>query len=210
MTSVAVVDYGAGNTRSVLRALRAAGADDPVLSDDPAVLLAADRLVLPGVGAAGAAMDGLRARNLVEVLDEAVTRRAKPLLGICVGMQIMAERLFEFGEHRGLGWIKGDVVSLDDLVQDRDVRVPHMGWNQIQPREGGPLVTPRSEMSIYYFAHSFAVRPADISCIEATVVCGTQICVGIRTGSVLGVQFHPEKSQINGIRLLTSFLGWRP
>ena len=210
MSNIAIVDYGAGNTRSVLRAFEAAGAEKVVLADTPEKILDADRIVLPGVGAGGAAMAGLRKRGLVQPLEEVVWQKRRPLLGICVGMQMMGDRIYEFGEHRGLGWIAGDVVNLGDLVVSDDIRIPHMGWDQIVPRGDDPILAADKKGSDFYFAHSFALRPTSKDHVVATVDYGSDICVAVRRDNVFGVQFHPEKSQLNGRRLITAFMQWAP
>jgi glutamine amidotransferase len=210
VSAVAIVDYGAGNTRSVLRAFEAAGAEKVVLADTPEQLVAADRIVLPGVGAGGAAMAGLRKRALIEPLEEVVWKKGRPLLGICVGMQMMADRIYEFGEHQGLGWIAGDVVNIDNIVVSKDIRIPHMGWDRIVPRDEELILAGGDRQSDFYFAHSFAFRPASKDCVVATVDYGGDICVAVRRDNVFGVQFHPEKSQLNGRRLLTAFMKWSP
>lgn len=210
MTSVAIVDYGAGNTRSVLRAFEAAGAESVALAGTAEKILAADRIVLPGVGAGGAAMAGLRARSLVEPLEEAVRKRGKPLLGICVGMQMFADHIHEFGIHDGLGWISGEVRHLDDLVDAAAVRVPHMGWDRIKRKSTEPMLAGDERKLDFYFAHSFAFKPNEEGAIAATVDYGGEICVAVKRDTIFGVQFHPEKSQLNGRRLIAAFLEWTP
>ena len=209
--SIVVVDYGAGNTPSVIRTLEHIGATNVVLSADPDVLLSADRLILPGVGASRAAMAGLAERGLVGPLDEAVRERRVPILGICVGMQIMMERLTEFGEHRGLGWFEGDVVALSAITPDPGLRVPHMGWNRVD-LEGDEfgLFPAEARKRDYYFAHSFAARPGRAGDVAAIVDLGVPVCVAVRRDNIHAVQFHPEKSQINGQVLLRRFLEFAP
>lgn len=209
--TVVVVDYGAGNTPSVIRALEHAGAEDVVLSADSNILLSAERLVLPGVGASRAAMEGLVSRGLVEPLSEAVLVRRAPILGICVGMQLMMERLTEFGDHRGLGWFAGDVVAIPEIVAEPTLRVPHMGWNRVDwANTAVDLFPAEPRKREFYFAHSFAVRPQEPSDMVATVDLGAVVCVGLRRDNILAFQFHPEKSQINGRLLLRAFLDWTP
>ena len=210
MNSIAIVDYGAGNTRSVLRAFEAAGAEKVSLADTPEKLLAADRIVLPGVGAGGAAMAGLRDRGLVEPLEEAVWRKRRPLLGICVGMQMMGDSIHEFGEHKGLGWIAGEVVNLAEIVAVDDIRVPHTGWDRVSQRGGEPILSGDEKRSDFYFTHSFVLRPKIKDHVVATVNYGGEICAAVRRENIFGVQFHPEKSQLNGRRLLAAFMQWTP
>lgn len=207
---IGVVDYGAGNTRSVLRTLERAGLEEAALVADPDRLLACDRLILPGVGAAGAAMTGLRARGLVEPILEFVGQRARPMLGICVGMQILADRLHEFGTHEGLGIVAGDVHAIRELVTDPRVHVPHMGWNRIETTRADGVLPEDDRRKEFYFAHSFALCPADPKVVTATVDHGIPLCAAVSTGTIAGVQFHPEKSQINGERLLIAFAEWTP
>ena len=163
---VAIVDYGAGNIESVRNALFAAGAE-PVVAREPDAVLAADRLVLPGVGAAGAAAERLNASGLGEALQEAVRRRGRPMLGICLGMELLAERLFEFGEHRGLGWLPGEVVHLREAGVAR-ARVPHMGWNVVEP--SGPAARffqAPERMRTFYFCHSYTLVTGAATAVAA-------------------------------------------
>ena len=206
---IGVVDYGAGNTRSVLRTLERAGIDDAVLVGDPDRLLACDRLILPGVGAAGAAMAGLRQRALVEPILEFATRLGRPILGICVGMQILADRLHEFGTHEGLGLVAGEVRAIRDLVAD-GIHVPHMGWSRIDTTRADGVLPEDERRMEFYFAHSFALCPTDPEVVSATVEHGAPLCAAVSSGSVAGVQFHPEKSQLNGERLMIAFADWAP
>ena len=150
---VAIVDYGAGNIESVRNALFAAGAD-PVVARDTETVAAADRLVLPGVGAAGTAAERLRASGLGEALEDAVRRRGRPMLGICLGMELLGERLKEFGEHRGLGWVPGEVVHLREAGVGQ-ARVPHMGWNLVEPvGDAVRFFQGPERMRTFYFCHS--------------------------------------------------------
>ncbi|PTQ12828.1 imidazole glycerol phosphate synthase subunit HisH [Sphingomonas oleivorans] len=202
---VALIDYGAGNLRSVENALRAAGAEDIDVTADPAALLAADRIVLPGVGAFANCMGALSAiPGMVDALNEAVLADAKPFLGICVGMQLMADFGEEFGIHKGLGWIGGSVA----LLQPRDtaLKVPHMGWNDVTPAQEHPLIVPGEA----YFLHSFAFSPADPADLLAATDHGGPVTAAIGRHNMIGVQFHPEKSQAYGLAFLARFLDWRP
>ncbi len=206
---VGIVDYGAGNLESVRKAFEALG-EEPRLLVEPDDVLAADRLVLPGVGAAGEALARLRADGLQEALDEAVRRRGRPFLGICLGMQMLAERLHEFGEHAGLGWIPGSVVALRDRVPE-PLRVPHMGWNEIGVAPAAePLFAGVGRRRRFYFAHSFAFQPDRADAVAATTDYGTQVVAAVLWENVFATQFHPEKSQLVGERLLAAFLDWSP
>lgn len=211
MTSVAIIDYGAGNLDSVRKAVLYAGAE-ATIATTPEQVLAADRLILPGVGAAGEAIARLRRAGLDEALTDAVRKRARPFMGICLGMQLLAERLHEFGEHAGLGWIGGEAVSLRTMVPDH-MRVPHMGWNRVESTDQGEelfsLVRGRRE---FYFAHSFALSlNGDGAVLAATTEYGgAAVVAAIRKDTIFATQFHPEKSQISGDQLLGAFLEWAP
>lgn len=199
--TIALVDYGAGNLHSVHNALKAAGAQNIAVTADPKVVLRADRVVLPGVGAFGACAAGLRSIDGMEdALNQRVRDEAAPFLGVCVGMQLMAEVGEEMGTHPGLGWIAGKVVALPASDQ---VRIPHMGWNDVIPTIDHPLIA-RGEA---YFLHSFAFTGNDVL---ATTNHGTSVAAAIGRDNMIGTQFHPEKSQRYGIALLEKFLQWRP
>jgi imidazole glycerol-phosphate synthase subunit HisH len=200
--SVALVDYGAGNLQSVRNALRAAGAGDIRVTADPDMVRAADRIVLPGVGAFAHCMSALSGIDgMVEALHETTGVRARPFLGICVGMQLMAEAGEEHGVHAGLGWIKGRVRMMEPT--DATVKIPHMGWNDVVPVESHPLI----EAGEAYFLHSFAFDGADV---VATTEHGGPVVAAIGAGNRIGVQFHPEKSQKYGLSFLARFLRWKP
>ncbi|HEV8391708.1 MAG TPA: imidazole glycerol phosphate synthase subunit HisH [Dongiaceae bacterium] len=209
---VAIVDYGAGNLRSAEKAL-AAAADDAarvIVTADPDAVRKADRVVLPGVGAFADCKRGLDALpGMVEALEETVLRQGKPFLGICVGMQLMASVGVEFGTHKGLDWIKGQVVVLDPA--DRSLRIPQMGWNDLRLQDSGhPALAGTKTGEHAYFVHSYhfiAERPGDVL---ATVEYGGPVTAIIGRDNLLGVQFHPEKSQQVGLNLLASFLKWNP
>jgi glutamine amidotransferase len=206
---VAIVDYGAGNIESVRKALSAAGAE-PVIARDPDTVLAADRLVLPGVGAAGAAAERLAASGLGEALEEAVRRRGRPMLGICLGMELLAERLLEFGEHRGLGWLPGEVVHLRNAGVAQ-ARVPHMGWNLVEPNgEAARFFQGPERMRTFYFCHSYTLVTAASAAIAARATYEAPLVAAVMDGTVFATQFHPEKSQVNGQNLIRAFLDWAP
>lgn len=199
---IALIDYGAGNLQSVRNALRAAGATNVDVTADPEQVRRADRIVLPGVGAYAHCMGALSAiEGMIAALNEATSARAVPFLGICVGMQLMAQSGEEHGSHAGLGWIEGRVRQ---LTPDRpEVKIPHMGWNDVVPAAPHPLI----EAGEAYFLHSFAFEGDDIL---ATTDHGGPIVAAIGRDTIVGVQFHPEKSQSYGLALLTRFLEWRP
>lgn len=200
--AVALIDYGAGNLHSVANALKAAGATDVRITADPMIVETADRIVLPGVGAFGSCAAALRALpGMVEALDQRVLRDGVPFLGVCVGMQLMADTGEEFGTHRGLGWIKGAVAHL--APSDPAAKVPHMGWNDVVPVAPHPLI----EAGEAYFLHSFAFTGTSIL---ATTSHGGPVTAAIGRDNMVGLQFHPEKSQRYGLALLERFLEWRP
>ncbi len=202
MARIALIDYGAGNLHSVANALKAAGARDIAVTADPAVVAKADRIVLPGVGAFGACASALRSVDgMVEAIEQRVRGEGAPFLGICVGMQLMADIGEERGEHPGLGWIKGRVRHLTPA--DPAAKVPHMGWNDVRPVSPHPLI----EAGEAYFLHSFAFEGEDV---VATTDHAGPVAAAIARDNLAGVQFHPEKSQRYGLDLLARFLEWRP
>jgi len=201
----ALIDYGAGNLHSVENALRTVGASVDVTAD-PDTVRTADRIVLPGVGSFRACAEGLRAiPGLVEAMEERVEVGGAPFLGVCVGMQLIADRGLEHGTTPGLGWIAGEVRAIERT--DPAIKVPHMGWNDVAlTAHAGPVL----EEGEAYFLHSFhfaAENPADIA---AMTDHGGGLVAAVARGNVLGVQFHPEKSQAYGLALLARFLEWRP
>ena len=203
-----IVDYDIGNVRSLAKAFEAAGV--PVLrSDDPGALASADRLVLPGVGAFGACAAALRARGLFELVAERA-RAGVPLLGVCVGMQLLFDASEERGEHDGLGLLPGRVVRFDDMedADGRPLKVPHMGWNQLSPRGTHPVVDGRADH--VYFVHSYHASPTQPSDVLATASYGIEVPAIVVRGTVVGVQFHPEKSHTAGLALLRRFAAWTP
>jgi glutamine amidotransferase len=214
MQSVALIDYGSGNLRSAEKALQKAAAGlsreaAVVTTDDPARIAAADLVVLPGVGAFAACMSALSARDgVIEAMTEAVKRRGAPFLGICVGMQLLATRGLEFGETAGLDWIAGDVKPIKPA--DRHYKVPHMGWNSVDGRLPAAMFGGLGQAPHMYFTHSFAIFPANDADVAASVDHGGRFAAAVMRGNVAGVQFHPEKSQAAGQRLLTNMLEWRP
>jgi imidazole glycerol-phosphate synthase subunit HisH len=214
MERVALIDYGSGNLRSAAKALERAAREsgsghEVVVTDDAEVVRAADRIVLPGVGAFADCRNGLAAvAGMLEALDEAVIRKGRPILGVCVGLQLMAERGVEFGVHPGLGWLKGEVRKLEPA--DRALKVPHMGWNDIAVRRPHPVLEGLDGENVY-FVHSYHMAAADGSdAVLAVADYGEPITAAAGRDNIVGTQFHPEKSQDNGQRLLRNFLAWRP
>ena len=203
--NVALVDYGAGNLRSVENALRTVGASVAVTAD-PEILRAADRIVLPGVGSFRACAEGLRAiPGLVEAMEERVRVGGAPFLGVCVGMQLLATRGLEHGETPGLGWIAGEVREIERT--DPAIKVPHMGWNDVALTAHAGAVLEEGEA---YFLHSYHFAAANPHEIAAMTDHGGGIVAAVARDTMLGVQFHPEKSQAYGLGVLERFLQWRP
>ncbi len=212
--SVAIVDYGSGNLRSAAkafeRAIREAGWDRRVaVTADPAVVAAAEHVVLPGVGAFGDCRAGLDALpGMVDALNATVRDRGRPFLGICVGMQLMATRGIEYGTYPGLDWIAGDVVRIER--DDPAIKVPHMGWNQLRLQRPHPVLAGIAEGAHAYFVHSYQLVPRDVGTLLADVDYGGAITAMVGRDNMIGTQFHPEKSQATGLRLIANFLQWRP
>jgi len=211
MQNVALINYGSGNLRSAEKALvkAADGRARIIVTDDPTTVAAADRVVLPGVGAFAACMAALQARpGLVEAMTEAVQTKGAPFLGVCVGMQLLASRGLEFGETAGLDWIQGEVRKLEP--NDPHAKVPHMGWNTLSGVSDLPALAELKDGRAVYFTHSFAIWPRDERDVAAWVDHGGRFPAAVARGNVAGVQFHPEKSQDAGLSLLARFLEWRP
>ena len=224
---VVIIDYGSGNLRSAAKSFERAATDNSLaislhVTADAKEIARADRIVLPGVGAFAACYNGLEALpGMIEALEGAVLERARPFLGICVGMQLMAISGQERGTHPGLGWIAGNVVAIeandDDLseVQPSELpgrrRIPHMGWNGLEILSGGhPLLAGVADNASVYFVHGYQFRAHDPSDVLATTSYGDHITALICHNNMAGTQFHPEKSQSVGLRMITNFLNWRP
>ncbi|MBU1076084.1 MAG: imidazole glycerol phosphate synthase subunit HisH [Spirochaetes bacterium] len=201
--SVCIIDYGMSNLGSIHRALEECGAE-VFISEDPKDLATAERIVLPGVGAFKDGMKNLRSRGWIEPLKQEVWENKIPLLGICLGMQLLAEKGYEGGENEGLGLIKGSVKMLEP--KDQEERIPHIGWNEIYRVNDDPLFEHIPDGADFYFVHSYHFIPADKKCIlTRTPYCGNFVS-SIHSGNVYGVQFHPEKSIPTGFQLLKNFL----
>ena len=211
---VAIVDYGSGNLRSAAKAFERAAVESDVAAEIkvtsvPEVIAGADRVVLPGVGAFADCRRGLAAvSGLEQALSESVMARARPFLGICVGMQLMADSGLEFETVDGLGWIGGQVVAMEPA--DRALKIPHMGWNEIEPRGAHPLLAGLSARPHAYFVHSYHFRVSDPDDLVAVTDYGGPLAAVVGHGNIAGTQFHPEKSQQAGLRLISNFLQWRP
>lgn len=198
MTCVAIMDYGVGNLRSVEKAFEAAGAN-AVVSDDESVLLEAEALVLPGVGAYAACMNALSARGFDALVRERVAK-GTPLLGVCVGMQMLFDESEEFGKTLGLGLLRGRVRRFND-----DLLVPQVGWNQVRKPRAHPLLDGIEDLSFFYFVHSYYCEPDDPEIVIGETDYGRAYASVVAQGQICGVQFHPEKSQAAGLRLLGNF-----
>jgi len=199
MSSVAIIDYGIGNLRSVEKAFSVVGVD-AVITGEIERLLAAERLVLPGVGAFGTCMSEFERHGLKELVIDRV-EQGTPLLGICVGMQMLFEESAEFGKTKGLGLLKGQVNRFDD----DSLIVPHVGWNQVEKTSTSPLLNDVSENSFFYFVHSYYCEPADKDVIVGETEYGVTFASVVAKKNIHGVQFHPEKSQNAGLQLLKNF-----
>lgn len=197
---IAIIDYDMGNLRSVQKALERVG-HVATITSDPAVVRGAHKIVLPGVGAFRDAIAALRARHLTDPIREAISV-GKPFLGVCLGLQLLFDKSYEDGEHEGLGIIAGDVVRFDIPA---DFKVPHMGWNQVQYRRRSPIFEGIAEGAHFYFVHSYYVRPSDSAVVATTTDYSLAFCSSIWQDNLYAVQFHPEKSQSAGLKLLRNF-----
>jgi len=211
---VAIVDYGSGNLRSAAKAFERAARETEICAEvnvtsAPEAIAAADSIVLPGVGAFADCRRGLMAvPGLEAALHEAVMIRARPFLGICVGMQLLADAGREFETVEGLGWIGGDVAAIEPA--DTGLKIPHMGWNELEPRSAHPIVAGIGAGVHAYFVHSYHFRLADAADLVASTDYGGALAAVIGRDNLAGTQFHPEKSQAAGLRLIGNFLRWRP
>ena len=202
--TLALIDYGAGNLHSVHNALKAAGAADVVVTADPEIVAKAERIVLPGVGAFAHCFEALLGIDgMISAMDRRVRTEGIPFLGICVGMQLLADAGVEHGTTKGLGWIGGTVRA---ITPSPDIKIPHMGWNDVVPVDGSPLI----EKGEAYFLHGYHFDAADKANVLATTDHGRPLVAAVGLDNIIGVQFHPEKSQAYGIDFLKRFLEWRP
>lgn len=199
---IAIVDYGVGNLFSLSSSLKALGLRVEI-TDDAQKLRDADRIILPGVGAFGDAKEKLDATGLVPVLR--TEAQQKPLLGICLGMQLLFDRSFEYGEHPGLSLVPGEVADLRDDLTDKSLKVPHMGWNSLQILKDDPLFKYFKDGEYVYYVHSFYARNCAASTLGSSQYGNVAVTGVVRNGSVWGTQFHPEKSGDAGLRLLKAF-----
>jgi imidazole glycerol-phosphate synthase subunit HisH len=211
----AVIDYGSGNLRSAAKAFERAAAESGkpgekvVVTSDPAEVAAADRIVLPGQGAFAECRRGLAAvPGLEEAVSEAVIARGRPFFGICVGMQLMAERGREFETTDGLGWIEGEVVAIEPA--DPSFKIPHMGWNELSLTREHPVFDGVAPGTHTYFVHSYHLAVGNSRDLVATADYAQPLTAAVARDNMVGTQFHPEKSQAAGLRLIANFLHWRP
>lgn len=213
MTRIALIDYGSGNIHSAKRALVEAAslADcnrDILVTADPEEVIKADAIVLPGVGHFADCAANLNSKSgLVEALSETVSKQGKPFLGICVGMQLLADVGLEDGETPGLGWIPGKVSKIDP---GQGYRIPHMGWNQIEPSTKHPILDGLGDEPHVYFTHSYIFRTQDTSDVSAMTTYGESFTAAVAKENIFGTQFHPEKSQKVGLKILSNFMTWEP
>lgn len=204
---IALVDYGAGNLRSVAKALERAGLD-PDITDDPARVAAADGVVLPGVGAFRDAAESLRASGLENAVKDSLSS-GRPYLGLCFGLQLLFEEGTEHGITKGLGLLKGRVERFPDKDSDGKVlRIPQIGWNEVRFSGSHPMLERLPERDYFYFVHSYRPVPTDESVIVGRADYGGEFAAAVATGSIFAVQFHPEKSQASGGRLLDAYRAW--
>ncbi len=211
---ITVIDYGSGNLRSVSKALERVGEGRVTVSGRPEDLRRADKLLLPGVGAFADCLSNLQSSELEEPILEHI-RLGKPFLGICVGMQLLFSRSFEFGEHEGLDLLAGDVCPFDkDMVdpldETRHLKVPHMGWSPVHQTRKHALWDGIPDAAHFYFVHSFYAKPSDDTRTAGHADYGIPFCAAVAHENIFATQFHPEKSQNHGLKLLENFVGWNP
>lgn len=203
---IGIVDYGMGNVRSLFNAFEYVGSD-AFISGDPHELRKAERLLLPGVGAFGDAIEVIRARGLDQMLEEEVLVHGKPMLGICLGMQLLAKNSAEHGEHQGLGWLDASVIR---FTLPAELKVPHIGWNDLQLQQDHPLFKGLGESPNFYYVHSYHMQCLNANDVLACSDYGITFTAAVHKGNFVATQFHPEKSQDNGLRVLENFLEWKP
>ena len=204
---IGIVDYGMGNLLSVLNAVEHLGFEAEIC-DEPYLLLSKERIILPGVGSFHDCMRNLSNKGFVEVLNEIVLVKKTPVLGICLGMQAMAKKSYEGGEFKGLGWFDADVVRI--TPNDPNLKVPQIGWNNITRKKKHPLFEGLPESPDLYFVHSFHMRCANPDDILAVCDYGSEVTAAVSKDNICATQFHPEKSQDHGLKILYNFLDWNP
>lgn len=202
---IAIINYEMGNLQSVANILDYVGAPF-VITNTKDEIAKADKIILPGVGAFGQAMDNLRRFDLIDFLADDVMNKKKPFLGICLGMQILAEKGYEGGEHEGLGWIQGEVKRLEP--GSPALPIPHMGWNEISPKSTALLYGKSDAKRVMYFVHSYHLICEDEQDVSATVEYGVRFTASIEKGNIFATQYHPEKSQRDGIQVIKNFISF--
>lgn len=205
---IAIVNYGIGNLGSILNMLQRIGVAAQV-AQTPAAILAAEKLILPGVGAFDTGMASLGASGLRDVLDEKVVGQKTPVLGVCLGMQLLGRRSEE-GQLPGLGWLDAETIRFRFDPKATGLKIPHMGWNTVRPANGTPIFAGFTEPPRFYFVHSYHMACADAGDVAATVHHGSDVTAAVARGHVMGVQFHPEKSHAYGMKLLRAFADLPP
>jgi glutamine amidotransferase len=200
--AVAIISYGLGNTRSVANAIEALS-HEALIADRPEMLESAERIILPGVGAFADGMRSLREGGWVDALEHNIFKVGKPFLGLCLGMQLLASKGKEHGNHEGLGWIQGTV---DRLRSMDGLRIPHVGWNDVRLVRRDGLYAYQGESSVFYFVHSYVLRPEDPNVVSGSCTYGEEFVASIEWENIFGTQFHPEKSQKAGLAVLRRFL----
>ncbi|HLC76277.1 MAG TPA: imidazole glycerol phosphate synthase subunit HisH [Candidatus Peribacterales bacterium] len=204
---IAIVDYGIGNLRSIAKGFEEVGGDVIVTNDHEAIRNA-DRIVLPGVGAFGDGMKNIRERGLDVLLTEEVRQKGKPFLGVCLGMQLICTTSEEFGDHKGLGWIDADVKKFS--FTDPMLRIPHVGWNTVRFQCAHPLREDIKDEADFYFVHSYYVAPKNQDSVMGLTEYGGDFVSALAFENIVATQFHPEKSQKDGLKMLKNFLTWNP
>lgn len=200
---IVIIDYGLGNLKSVAGAVRKLGYE-PVISSKHEDLINAEKLILPGVGAFGDGIKNLESLGLIGLLDRLVTKEGKPILGICLGSQLMAKESFEFGHHKGLGWIDASVVRLE--MNGEELRIPHVGWNDLIKIKDDVLFKDIPDDALFYYVHSFHMRCNEKAIIIGECEYGIRFTAALHRDNIYATQFHPEKSQLYGLQLLRNYL----
>ncbi len=200
---IAIIDYGMGNLASIAKALEYVGGE-VVITNDKSKIAKANKIVLPGVGAFADGIKKLKELELDKVLEEEILGDKKPFLGICLGMQLLAQKSFEFGEHEGLGFVEAEVK----LLSNKDVRVPHVGWDNIELKKESKIFEKVKNGSDFYFVHSYYFEPKDKDIVSSICDYGQKFVASIEKDNIFATQFHPEKSQKDGLQILENFVDY--